>query len=236
MVETTETIGRVVRQNADFLATNTLESITNLILEKKALRKVYTEEHHRIHDELTRVSIPKLYHIGFHRLFGFIFFRPPVRRNRQPMTRYANFFLAGTLSLQLREDVFRIKAEYERCVESANDSRVKYEEALSKNESTAAKPRKLDDLKERFCKSSKRLHQVRHAYLYTHGCEWLSDNSTYGGYSRLSGDSGCEIVSAGDRSSSKIYRTEIIASIVTNYFRSNTYIVLTVALAAYHRD
>ncbi|XP_003745932.1 tyrosine-protein kinase Fer [Galendromus occidentalis] len=119
VVETTETIGRVVRQNADFLATNTLESITNLILEKKALRKVYTEEHHRIHDELTR----------------------------------------------LREDVFRIKAEYERCVEAANESRVKYEEALSKNESAAAKPRKLDDLKDRFFKNSRRLHQVHNEYV-----------------------------------------------------------------------
>ncbi|XP_022701492.1 tyrosine-protein kinase Fer-like isoform X3 [Varroa jacobsoni] len=121
IVETTETIGRIVRQNADFLAANTLESITNLILEKKALRKVYMEEHHRIHAELTR----------------------------------------------LREDVFRIKTEYERSVEAANDARIKYDEVVSRADSGPTKQRKVDDLRDRYYKTSRKLHQIHNEYVLT---------------------------------------------------------------------
>ncbi|KAL3224630.1 hypothetical protein MRX96_026428 [Rhipicephalus microplus] len=55
VIDTTETIGRLVKQNADLVATHTLDKLSCLILEKRALRKVYQEEHQRIHGELTRL-------------------------------------------------------------------------------------------------------------------------------------------------------------------------------------
>ncbi|XP_077483362.1 tyrosine-protein kinase Fer isoform X2 [Amblyomma americanum] len=55
IVDTTETVGRLFKQNADLVATHTLDKLSCLILEKRALRKVYQEEHQRIHGELTRL-------------------------------------------------------------------------------------------------------------------------------------------------------------------------------------
>lgn len=55
IIDTTETVGRLVKQNADMVATHTLDKLSCLILEKRALRKVYLEEHQRIHGELTRL-------------------------------------------------------------------------------------------------------------------------------------------------------------------------------------
>lgn len=55
VIDSTETVGRLVKQNADLLATHTLDKLSCLILEKRALKKVYLEEHQRIHGELTRL-------------------------------------------------------------------------------------------------------------------------------------------------------------------------------------
>ncbi|XP_029823368.1 tyrosine-protein kinase Fer isoform X3 [Ixodes scapularis] len=55
IIDTTETVGRLVKQNADLIATHTLDKLSCLILEKRALRKIYLEEHQRIHGELARL-------------------------------------------------------------------------------------------------------------------------------------------------------------------------------------
>lgn len=55
IIDSTESIGRLVKQNADQLATHTLDMLGSLILEKRALKKFYQDEHQRIHGELTRL-------------------------------------------------------------------------------------------------------------------------------------------------------------------------------------
>ncbi|XP_035211006.1 tyrosine-protein kinase Fer-like isoform X2 [Stegodyphus dumicola] len=56
IAEETEAMGRVVKQNADYLASHTIDDMNALILEKRALRKLYTDEHNRIHGELLRLQ------------------------------------------------------------------------------------------------------------------------------------------------------------------------------------
>ncbi|XP_064471563.1 tyrosine-protein kinase Fer-like isoform X2 [Ornithodoros turicata] len=55
IIDSTEAISKLVKQNADQLATHTLDMLGCLILEKRALKKVYLDEHQRIHGELTRL-------------------------------------------------------------------------------------------------------------------------------------------------------------------------------------
>ncbi|GFS97422.1 tyrosine-protein kinase Fer [Trichonephila clavipes] len=49
IAEETEAMSRLVKQNADYLASHTIDEMNALILEKRALRKLYTDEHNRIH-------------------------------------------------------------------------------------------------------------------------------------------------------------------------------------------
>ncbi|XP_054709764.1 tyrosine-protein kinase Fer-like [Uloborus diversus] len=56
VAEETEAIGRLVKQNADYLASHTIDEMNCLISEKRALRKLYTDEHNRIHGELLRLQ------------------------------------------------------------------------------------------------------------------------------------------------------------------------------------
>ncbi|KFM74587.1 Tyrosine-protein kinase Fer, partial [Stegodyphus mimosarum] len=56
IAEETEAMGRLVKQNADYLASHTIDDMNALILEKRALRKLYTDEHNRIHGELLRLQ------------------------------------------------------------------------------------------------------------------------------------------------------------------------------------
>ncbi|XP_071041069.1 tyrosine-protein kinase Fer isoform X3 [Parasteatoda tepidariorum] len=56
IAEETEAMGRLVKQNADYLASRTIDEMNALILEKRALRKLYMDEHNRIHGELLRLQ------------------------------------------------------------------------------------------------------------------------------------------------------------------------------------
>ncbi|GFR12461.1 tyrosine-protein kinase Fer [Trichonephila clavata] len=56
IAEETEAMSRLVKQNADYLASHTIDEMNALILEKRALRKLYTDEHNRIHGELLRLQ------------------------------------------------------------------------------------------------------------------------------------------------------------------------------------
>lgn len=49
-------MSKLVKQNADYLASHTVDDMNALILEKRALRKLYIDEHNRIHGELLRVG------------------------------------------------------------------------------------------------------------------------------------------------------------------------------------
>lgn len=53
-------MSRLVKQNADFLASHTIDDMNALISEKRALRKLYVDEHNRIHGELLRVSLDNI--------------------------------------------------------------------------------------------------------------------------------------------------------------------------------
>ena len=52
-----DTTSRIIRRNADSLISSTVESINGLISEKRALKKLYVEEHDTLHRELNRVSM-----------------------------------------------------------------------------------------------------------------------------------------------------------------------------------
>ncbi|CAM1314224.1 FES (predicted) [Pycnogonum litorale] len=56
MMEETEALSRLMKQNADYLAIHTLDKLTNLISEKRASRKFYLEEHIRITNELSQMQ------------------------------------------------------------------------------------------------------------------------------------------------------------------------------------
>jgi hypothetical protein len=56
-IDESEKIVRIVKENADFLASTTLETLGNLFLEKRANRKFYYEEHARICAELHKLQV-----------------------------------------------------------------------------------------------------------------------------------------------------------------------------------
>jgi len=51
-----EMMVQLIRQNADKLCTSTLESILQIISEKKRLRKAYADERAKLDQNLTQVS------------------------------------------------------------------------------------------------------------------------------------------------------------------------------------
>ena len=55
-VDETDKIVKIVKENADYLASTTLEMINNLFVEKRANRKAYHEEHARICAELNKLQ------------------------------------------------------------------------------------------------------------------------------------------------------------------------------------
>lgn len=55
-IDESEKIVRIVKENADYLASTTLETLGNLFLEKRANRKFYYEEHARICAELHKLQ------------------------------------------------------------------------------------------------------------------------------------------------------------------------------------
>ena len=55
-VDESEKIVKMVKENADFLATTTLDMLNNLTTEKRTNRKFYHEEHGRICQELQRLQ------------------------------------------------------------------------------------------------------------------------------------------------------------------------------------
>ncbi|XP_067142993.1 tyrosine-protein kinase Fer-like [Centruroides vittatus] len=56
ITEETERLSRLMQENTDHLVSNTLESFSHLILEKRALKNVYVEEHLRICGKLTQLQ------------------------------------------------------------------------------------------------------------------------------------------------------------------------------------
>uniref|UniRef100_T1J3P8 Tyrosine-protein kinase n=1 Tax=Strigamia maritima TaxID=126957 RepID=T1J3P8_STRMM len=56
MVEETESLSRMIKQNADHIACMTLEKLNFLINEKRICRKMYADEHNRIETELSRLQ------------------------------------------------------------------------------------------------------------------------------------------------------------------------------------
>ena len=56
VVSETETLMVKIRENADALSTCTLESLAQIINEKKTVRKLYYEERYRLDSEMNRVS------------------------------------------------------------------------------------------------------------------------------------------------------------------------------------
>lgn len=55
MIEQTEALSRLIKQNAEHLAIQTLDKLENLLSEKRACRKLYIEEHIRISTDLLQV-------------------------------------------------------------------------------------------------------------------------------------------------------------------------------------
>ena len=55
-IDESEKIVKVVKDNADFLASNTLEILNNLFVEKRNNRKIYHEEHARVCGELHKLQ------------------------------------------------------------------------------------------------------------------------------------------------------------------------------------
>jgi hypothetical protein len=55
-IDESEKVVRIVKENADFLASTTLESLGNLFIDKRANRKFYYDEHARICAELHKLQ------------------------------------------------------------------------------------------------------------------------------------------------------------------------------------
>ena len=99
-IDESEKIVKMVKENADFLATTTLDLLNNLTTEKRNNRKFYHEEHGRICQELQR----------------------------------------------LQDNVSRLRGDYERCVDSYNTARAKYEDQRSKGS------KRIEEFKDRYLK------------------------------------------------------------------------------------
>ncbi|KAF2359741.1 SH2 domain [Trinorchestia longiramus] len=115
MVESLEQWSSAMRQNADMLVLEAVEKVAALMTEKRASRKVYCEEHHRIASEVARYQ----------------------------------------------EAVSKAKTAYEQALDHYRSAKAKYEDHYLKS-----KPgRKLDELKERYQKSCRKLHQLHNEYV-----------------------------------------------------------------------
>uniref|UniRef100_A0A6A7G3S7 Tyrosine-protein kinase n=1 Tax=Hirondellea gigas TaxID=1518452 RepID=A0A6A7G3S7_9CRUS len=115
MVDNLEEWSNLMRQNADTLVLEVMEKLAALVTEKRASRKVYYEEHHRITNEVPR----------------------------------------------LQEAVAKAKANYEQALDQYKNAKTKYEDHYLKG-----KPgRKLEELKERYQKSCRKLHQLHNDYV-----------------------------------------------------------------------
>jgi len=112
-IDESEKIVKIVKDNADFLASNTLEILNNLFLEKRNNRKTYHEEQSRVCGELHK----------------------------------------------LQEGVAKTRAEYEKCLESHASAKTRYEEQKSKGS------KRVDEFKDRYQKSCKKLHVVHNDYV-----------------------------------------------------------------------
>lgn len=112
-VDESEKIVKMVKENADFLATTTLDMLNNLTTEKRTNRKFYHEEHGRICQELQR----------------------------------------------LQDNVTRLRGDYERCVESYNTARNKYEDQRNKGS------KRIDEFKDRYLKACKKMHNIHNDYI-----------------------------------------------------------------------
>ncbi|XP_044731364.1 tyrosine-protein kinase Fer isoform X2 [Chrysoperla carnea] len=56
MLDEFETTGQVIKQNADFIETKSLERLTNMIVEKRKVRKQFQEEYNRITQQFSQIS------------------------------------------------------------------------------------------------------------------------------------------------------------------------------------
>ena len=55
-IDESEKIVKIVKENAEFLATTTLDLLNTLFMEKRSNRKLYHEEHARICSELHKLE------------------------------------------------------------------------------------------------------------------------------------------------------------------------------------
>lgn len=56
MLEELDNTGKLIKQNADFIETKALDSLTSMYSEKRKARKLYQEEHQRITQQFTNVN------------------------------------------------------------------------------------------------------------------------------------------------------------------------------------
>lgn len=56
-MEEVENVGRLIRQNADLMETRSIDKIASMCAEKRRARKQYNEEHNRISQQFTHVSV-----------------------------------------------------------------------------------------------------------------------------------------------------------------------------------
>ncbi|XP_023340966.1 tyrosine-protein kinase Fer [Eurytemora carolleeae] len=112
-IDETEKLVKVVKENADQMASKTLETLGTLFVEKRMNRKMYSEEHTRICNDLHK----------------------------------------------LQENVQKLRLEYERCMDQYTGAKAKLEEQKSKGS------KRLDEYKERYSKTSRKLHLVHNEYV-----------------------------------------------------------------------
>ena len=56
MIKETDSVIKLIRDNADKLCARTLERLVQVINEKKAARKLYNDEHNRLEAEFNKVA------------------------------------------------------------------------------------------------------------------------------------------------------------------------------------
>ncbi|XP_043221676.1 tyrosine-protein kinase Fer-like isoform X2 [Amphibalanus amphitrite] len=115
MMDETESLSRLMRANAETLATTVIDKLNALATEKRASRKIYQDEQARMALEITRYQ----------------------------------------------ESVSKLKAEYEKNLEVYKIAKARYEDQYVKGKAG----RKLEEVKERYVKACRRLHNAHNEYV-----------------------------------------------------------------------
>ncbi|XP_037077411.1 tyrosine-protein kinase Fer-like isoform X3 [Pollicipes pollicipes] len=115
MMDETESLSRLIRANAETLATGVIDKLNVLTTEKRASRKIYQDEQSRMAFEISRYQ----------------------------------------------ENVSKLKAEYEKNLEIYKIAKARYEDQFVKGKAG----RKLDEVKDRYVKACRRLHNAHNEYV-----------------------------------------------------------------------